>query len=502
VRYLLAPLSALFLLSSRSCSIIRRQLARAAAHFRTLTVSILLAATLLAGFNTPVVYGMGASHTIAQTPTPQGKPHKVDPKSGTKSVLHQPPASKLPPASPPLKSRPAMAHGFVPTMQPGVLTLDPNNATQFLGSDGRLEVDVPAGAITADDLAAVAGHTLSLQITEIAPPSGSNAGSAAISLGSYTVQVVDSQGNASDLFTHGLRKDVTLKLHYSAKERMLGLGNAFVVFNGAHPQTIPVAGPSSTQPVTNDTTNDVLQAQLVADPALTVPTATPAPSSPATPTPALTPPVASPQSAALHVQTAAYTFTQQVPPTTFTFNTYAPIAKFGSPDPLSVDLNAGSLTEGIQLDVPPGPAGAMPNLTLAYNSAAVSEQHSPQGAAGWVGEGWSLSLGSISWAEHNVLPTCTTCNNSWQSQWMLNDPFGTSTELIPPSLATSTYYDDSANWWCTTGNASSVACPIQFQTARESYAKVFAYVGPVTLGSAPDPAPCFRVYLTNGVIMA
>ncbi len=507
-------------------ALVRPSLARSSSHLRALVVSLLLAATLLAGFNTPFAYGMGGSRAIAQTPAPQGKPHKIDPKSGTKSVLHQPPASKAPPAGPTLTERPAMSHGFIPTMKPGTLKLDPNNATQFVGSDGRLEIDVPAGAIAASDVAAVAGHTLGLRITEIAPPSGSNAGSEAISLGSYSVQVVDGQGNASDLFTHGLRKGVTLKLHYTAKERTLGLDSAFVVFNGAHPQTISGLGASSTQPVTNDATGDVLQTQLPADTTLVAPTTPPTPTptpaptqtpaATATPTAALTAtagatPDASPTAgaqnqtsstgSALQVQTVAAVYTQQTPPTTFTFNTYPPIAKFGNPDPLDVDMNAGSLTEGIQLDVPPGPAGAMPNLTLAYNSAAVNEQHSPQGAAGWVGEGWSLSLGSISWAEHNVVPTCTTsCTNSWQSQWMLNDPFGTSTELIPPNLATSTYYDDSNNWWCTTGNASSTACPIQFQTANESYAKVYAYVGPTKIGTQTDPFPCFRVYLRNGVM--
>lgn len=144
----------------------------------------------------------------------------------------------------------------------------------------------------------------------------------------------------------------------------------------------------------------------------------------------------------------------------------------------------------------------MPNITLAYNSGAVSEQHSPQGAAGWVGEGWSMSLGSISWAEHNVWPTCagTSCYNTWQGTWNLTDPFGTSTELIPPNLGTATYYDDSNNWWCTTGNANATPCPIQFHTARETYAKVYAYVGPLTLGGAPDHPACFRVYLSNGVM--
>jgi RHS repeat-associated protein len=225
----------------------------------------------------------------------------------------------------------------------------------------------------------------------------------------------------------------------------------------------------------------VLQVQLSADPTLA---GTVTPTSGTTRVPGL----------------ALLTASQATPSTTFTWDTYAPVAKFGSPDPFNVDLNAGSLTNGLQIDVPPGPAGVMPNITLAYNSAAVSEQHSPQGAAGWVGEGWSMGLGSISWAEHNVQPTCTTCGNTWESNWELTDPFGTSTELIPPNITTSTYYDDTPNWYCATGNAASTACPIQFHTARDTRAKVYAYVGPNALGNMAQNPPCFRVYLANGVM--
>src|SRR5690348_16043987 len=84
----------------RLSSLVRSPLARSSAHLRVLVVSLLLATTLLAGFNTPFAYGMGGSRAVAQKPAPQGTPHKVDPKSGTKSVLHQPPASKAPPAGP------------------------------------------------------------------------------------------------------------------------------------------------------------------------------------------------------------------------------------------------------------------------------------------------------------------------------------------------------------------------------------------------------------------
>jgi hypothetical protein len=78
------------------------------------------------------------------------------------------------------------------------------------------------------------------------------------------------------------------------------------------------------------------------------------------------------------------------------------VATFGKPDPFDVGLSSGALTARYPLELPAGPGGLTPPLSLAYNSAGLNEQHNPQGAAPWVGEGWNLSLGSISWAEHNV----------------------------------------------------------------------------------------------------
>ena len=175
-----------------------------------------------------------------------------------------------------------------------------------------------------------------------------------------------------------------------------------------------------------------------------------------------------------------------------------------------MQLNSGSLTEGIPLDVPPGPAQAMPDLTLAYNSGTVSEQHSPQGAAGWVGEGRSMGLGEISWAEHNVTvnnvsPGCQTpCPSStWQNSWELTDPFGTSTALIPPTTDTATYADDASTYtYCANNLNPKYTCPVQFHTANETYAKVYAYVGPnfAPTNTWSVTPPCWRVYLTNGVM--
>jgi hypothetical protein len=142
-------------------------------------------------------------------------------------------------------------------------------------------------------------------------------------------------------------------------------------------------------------------------------------------------------------------------------------------------------------------------VTLGYSSAAVNEQHNPQGAADWVGEGWNMSLGAITWAEHNTVPpSCTTCGNGWESSWEISDPYGTGTELIPPNISINTFWDDTPNWYCTLVNGvcqSYPNVPVTWHTANETYAKIISYVGPLNINQAATP-PCFRVWLTNGVM--
>ncbi len=442
---------------------------------------------------------LGALHVISSFgQSGQGTPHHFDPKAGTQSTIHLPPAPKVPAFSP-KSQRPPMPFGFVPSMKPGLLPLDPAKDVQFVGSDGRLEVDAPAGAVNAADVKAAPGGAIALRLSEMAPASGSSAGgSGIVSLGSYLAEVVDGKGNR---LAHGLRKPVTVKLHYGPQEQAFNLDQAFVVFNGAHPRGITGLGPYSTKPATHDRANHLLVAQIPADPTLTAsaPAAATASTGSTSPLGDLLGTLAHalPFASASHSATAAQ---QNSNLWGFTFNSNTPVAKFGGPDPLSVELTSGSLTEGIQLDVPPGPAQAMPNLTLAYNSGNVSEQHSPQGAAGWVGEGWTLNLGEISWAERDVQSNCTTCS-AWRNSWYLNDPFGTSTELVPPVTNVSTNYDDTGYTYCATGNANAVPCPIQFQTARESYARVYAYRGPLNnIGTSGLYRACWRVYLPNGVM--
>lgn len=68
-----------------------------------------------------------------------------------------------------------LTHSAPPSMQRGELALNPNRPMRFVGSDGRLQIDVPSGAINAADVAS-AGGRLSLVVRQIAPASGATAG--------------------------------------------------------------------------------------------------------------------------------------------------------------------------------------------------------------------------------------------------------------------------------------------------------------------------------------
>src|SRR5437588_7901145 len=244
----------------------------------------------------------------------------------------------------------------------GDLTLDPDHDKKLLTKDRRLEVEVPAGAVRHADLAA-GGGALHLRISQIAPASGSNAGgSGRVSLGAFQLQVVDASGQ---LASQGLRRPARLSLHYGSRDAAVDLAHAYVMVDGTASLSLAFDPTQRTLSATVATTSST---------------------------------------------------------TTASFNTNAPVASFGKPDPFNVDLNAGSLTASYPLDVPAGPGGLTPPLSLAYGSAGVAEQHNPQAAAGWVGEGWNLSLGSVSWAQHNV--PAKSGGSNWQDTWLPHDPYG------------------------------------------------------------------------------
>jgi uncharacterized repeat protein (TIGR01451 family) len=63
------------------------------------------------------------------------------------------------------------------------------------------------------------------------------------------------------------------------------------------------------------------------------------------------------------------------------------------------DLFAGSASYALNLEVPSGPSGLAPALTLSYNSGAVNAMLSDGSPGTWVGAGWSLDLGYIAYSK-------------------------------------------------------------------------------------------------------
>jgi hypothetical protein len=393
------------------------------------------------------------------------KPHRIGPTTGAASQTRGPtpitPGSKAPGIPQTIAHTPPMP------MKAGSLPLQAEQASSFLGSDGRLELRIPAGAITAQDLAQ-AGGAITLHVTQIAPASGSNAGgSGEISLGSYLIQLVDAHGN---VLSHGLHKPVVALYHLEPKELGLDLAHARLVLNSS-----PSAGALAMKGVVQPAAGKTLVSTL-----------------------------GTPQAMATSLDTSAKTLTSSMlassPSTSMSWDSDSPVSTFGKPDPTSVNLSSGSLSYSLPIDIPAGPGGLTPPVNLSYSSESVNGQHNASAAAGWVGEGWSLSMGQVSWSEHNVLAGCTNCSGpEWENEWNLSDAYGTSSQLIPPNINVSTFYDDTPNYYCATGNSAAYPCPILWHTATESHDKIWAYMGPLNINQGMNP-PCFRVWLPNGIM--
>lgn len=56
-----------------------------------------------------------------------------------------------------------------------------------------------------------------------------------------------------------------------------------------------------------------------------------------------------------------------------------------------VDMQSGAATTSIPLDLPTGPGGFVPQLSLSYSSSSANEMKTNRTMASWVGAGWSLS---------------------------------------------------------------------------------------------------------------
>jgi hypothetical protein len=107
-----------------------------------------------------------------------------------------------------------------------------------------------------------------------------------------------------------------------------------------------------------------------------------------------------------------------------------------------------------------------------------------QAPASWVGEGWNLTLGSISWSQQNVTEDSGIA--TWENVWNINDPNGLSGQLIPPDQKATT---ETPNY---VPSMSTLPAQYIWHTAPESHAKVQE----VNFGGSP----CWHVWLPSGTM--
>lgn len=291
--------------------------------------------------------------------------------------------------------RPAMKQSSQAATVQG--TAIPTGTTPLIakGDDGRLEVQVPRGsldfahAVLADGSSPVG--QLFLRIHQL---SGHFLETESI-LGTYQIQVVDSQGHV----VQGVQvlHPITVIYHYQSWE-MTDLN--------LNPDHVHLSWSASSigTPGQRPTANSVLSP---ATSTATQPTSTVAP---------------------MHNDSSAHTLSAQTSAlnTPLTASGTPTIATPGKPDLFETNGNSGQYGYSYPLAVAPGPAGFAPQLQLTYSSQSTNERHSAISPAGDEGEGFSLSLGSITAATYPA--TSAGGAATWYS---INGVDGVSDKLIP-----------------------------------------------------------------------
>ncbi|MGH2506995.1 MAG: hypothetical protein ACRDHZ_06230, partial [Ktedonobacteraceae bacterium] len=373
-------------------------------------------------------------------------------------------------------------HQWQVSMRPAKVALT-NAAQHFVSSDGQLLVDIPAGSLDATQLTQQKG-TISLVITQVKPGSGGGT-SGQIAFGTYEFQFFDASGKA----LNGVHLLHPLTIHFHLRpdqqdliakgQEVYALWNA--VQGATNAPTIPTVSTASTQAPTVQTAVELQP--LSTQPATLLKAQGDQSGLDWAVQSSFAAPISTSKTAT--VSAMSTTGTQgalAVQASSVAFGTAAPQASWGTSTEPQVGLNSGGLNYSYPLTIPPGPGGFQPSLALNYSSGSVDENHGWQSAAPWVGQGWSLDLGSISWGQENVTPGNPTIENVWH----INDPSGIGGQLIPPDQTYTTAYPvvPSVSSWPN-------PAPI-WHTAPESHAKVQE----ILFGGYP----CWRVYLPNGVM--
>jgi hypothetical protein len=358
----------------------------------------------------------------------------------------------------------------VVTPQPSVtgsVTLSATSSTTLTTSDGRFQITVPAGAVTTSALAA-AGGPLTLHVTQLSGPVGGGP-SGKVSLGSYRITLADPKGTISGFAFH---KPLTLALIYDPSE----------------------AGGFQLSGVRLHLEADTSQRTTAVFAAGAAPLGSPA----SLENDAVT---SAPKTRTLSAQTMLAPL-GGVGALVATYNTSAPQATWPTVQGFQTNLNSGSLSYSYPLDLPPGPGNFLPSLNLSYSSATVNEDHDVQTDAPWVGEGWALDLGEITWSQENENSGCqqhdgnytVPCTSyNWQNVWNISAA-GISSSLLPQNV----------NWATGTNSAGDpvTSVPEQWYTAPESHAKIIEFDCTTTdLQNNAWTHPCWRVWLPDGEML-
>src|SRR5579883_966889 len=382
------------------------------------------------------------------------------------TVAPTPPTTRLSPA-----------HVWPVSMRPARLALS-EAALRFVGSDGHLEVDLPASSLDAAQLASTPGGIL-LYITQVKPGSGGGP-VVQIFFGTYEFQFFT--GSGQPLSGVHLLHPFTLQYHLlGGQQHLVAQGTKlYTLWNAVQGSATPpaIASPSRNQANAAHTApTGVMPLALGNQP----PRLTYAQSSKSGLDWSVQSDFALP--ASTQRQAASTQGSLAVQASSVAFNTQAPQATWGTPTDFQVGLNSGGLTYSYPLNIPPGPGGFAPPLTLSYASGSVDESYGWQSASPWVGQGWSLDLGSISWAQENVTPNGSP---EIENVWHISDPSGVGGQLIPPDRTFTTVgtLNPSLSQLQNTSNVYI------WQSAPFSHAKIREV--------AANGYPCWQVYLPNG----
>ena len=289
--------------------------------------------------------------------------------------------ANLPPSAEPATMK-AMTQSLAPTFLQGSAGL---KSLDLRGSDGRLEVLIAPGAFDLSKATVAGGSAPQGSITlRLSQLSGHFVGMLS-QLGTYQVQLLDSQGKVLNGIQ--LRSPITFIYHYQTAElASLGLdpGHLFLTWPAllaaAQKRHAPTTGYSI--PLSNNAAAHTLtgQSSVLGSQIVNLGAGDPGNQSPP----------------ALHLA--------------------------------SVQGNAGQLTYSYPLQLAPGSEGFTPQLALTYSSSIPNGRHSLTSPANNMGDGWNLSLGSIS--------TEISGSTTW---YFLNDAHNTGDRLVP--IGTTNFFD-------------------------------------------------------------